>query len=407
MKILFLLTQDMESPAGAGRYYPLARGLVKLGHQVTIAALHADYGSLPETHFEHKGVEIHYVAQMHVLKKGNRKLYYAPHKLVGLMAQATWALGRAALSVPADIVHIGKPHPMNSMAGLLAQHLKGKRVFLDCDDLEIATSHFSGQWQKWVVALFEDGMPKRVHHVTTHTYYLRDRLIHLGVPAGRITYLPNGVDTERFTRADPGEQEELRSSLNLQGKQVVAFIGSLSLPSHPVDLLLEAYQAVKEAVPNSVLLIVGGGEEYERLVGRVQEMGLSDSTAFTGRIPADKVPLYYRLADVLVDPVLDNEVGRSRLPLKMFESWISEVPFVTADVGDRRIVMGEPPAGLLAAPGDAHSLADQICQVLQNEELANQLRRQGRERISQYAWDKLAQDLDEAYRAHGKVRSNS
>jgi glycosyltransferase involved in cell wall biosynthesis len=156
-----------------------------------------------------------------------------------------------------------------------------------------------------------------------------------------------------------------------------------------------------------VLLIVGGGEEYERLVGRTQEMGLSDSTVFTGRIPADKVPLYYRLADVLVDPVLDNEVGRSRLPLKMFESWVSEVPFVTADVGDRRIVMGEPPAGLLALPGDVHSLADQICQVLQNEELANQLRRQGRERISQYAWDRLAQDLDEAYRAHAKVWSNS
>jgi glycosyltransferase involved in cell wall biosynthesis len=407
MKILFLLSQDMESPAGAGRYYPLARGLVKLGHQVMIAALHADFGSLLETRFEHKGVEIHYVAQMHVLKKGNRKLYYPPHKLMGLMAQATWALGRAALSVPADIVHIGKPHPMNSMAGLLARYLKGKRVFLDCDDLEIATSHFSGQWQKWVVALFEDGMPKRVQHVTTHTYYLRDRLIRLGVPAERITYLPNGVDTERFTPIDPNEQEELRTRLNLQGKQVVAFIGSLSLPSHPVDLLLEAYRAVKEAVPNSVLLIVGGGEEYERLVGRVQEMGLSDSTIFTGRIPADKVPLYYRLADVLVDPVLDNEVGRSRLPLKMFESWVSEVPFVTADVGDRRIVMGEPPAGLLALPGDPHSLADQICQVLQNEELANQLRRQGRERISQYAWDKLAQDLDQAYRAHGKVRSNS
>jgi glycosyltransferase involved in cell wall biosynthesis len=407
MQILFLLTQDMESPAGAGRYFPLARGLVKLGHQVTIAALHADFNSLRETHFENKGVHIYYVAQMHVLKQGNRKLYYPPHRLLALMARASWALSRAALSLPADIVHIGKPHPMNSVAGLLARRLRGKKIFLDCDDLEVATSHFSGKWQKWGVALFEDGMPKQVHHITTHTYYLRDRLLRLGIPAERITYLPNGVDTERFTCPDPDELDQLRYSLGLQGKKVVAFVGSLSLPSHPVDLLLEAYHKVHEAVPESKLLIVGGGEEFDRLNKSVQEMGLRESTIFTGRIPAAQVPLYYRLADVIVDPVIDNEVGRTRLPLKMFESWASQVPFVTADVGDRKTVIGEPPAGLLAKPGQAGSLASMILQVLQNKKLAQQLRQSGTERINQYAWDKLAQNLEAIYQVHGKVTPGS
>jgi glycosyltransferase involved in cell wall biosynthesis len=403
MNILFLLTQDMESPAGAGRYFPLARGLVKLSHQVTIAALHADFASLKETCFDEKGIGIHYVAQMHVLKRGNRKLYYPTHQLLGLMARATWALSRAALSLPADIVHIGKPHPMNSVAGLLARSLRGKKVFLDCDDLEVATSHFSGKWQKWGVGLFEDGMPKRVHHVTTHTYYLRDRLMRMGLPEERITYLPNGMDTERFSCPDLGAVDILRASLGLQGKKVVAFIGSLSLPSHPVDLLLEAYAVIRKAVPDSKLLIVGGGEEFDRLFERVQEMGLGDSSLFTGRIPAAEVPLYYQLANVVVDPVIDNEVGRTRLPLKMFESWASQVPFVTADVGDRKIVLGNPPAGLLAAPGEAGSLADTILQVLQNEELAQQLCRRGTDRIGQYSWDKLAQNLDEVYRAVRKA----
>lgn len=402
MKILFLLTQDLESPSGAGRYFPLARGLVKLGHQVTITALHADFNALRETRIEHKGVEIYYVAQMHVLKQGNRKLYYPPHRLLGLMARATWALSRAALSLPADIVHIGKPHPMNSVAGLLARSLRGKTVFLDCDDLEVATSHFHGKWQKWGVALFEDGMPKRVHHITTHNNYLRDRLLHLGVPAEKITYLPNGVDTERFCCPDTAELDKLREGLNLQGKKVVAFIGSLSLPSHPVDLLLEAYKLVREAEPGSKLLIVGGGEDFDRLSDRVQRMGLGDATTFTGRIPAAEVPNYYRLATVVVDPVIDNEVGRTRLPLKMFESWASQVPFVTADVGDRKIVLGDPPAGLLAAPGEAGSLARAILEVLQNEDLAQRLCRLGMDRIGQYSWDQLAQNLDQVYRIHGK-----
>lgn len=401
MKILFLLSQDMESPAGAGRYFPLARGLVKLGHQVSIAALHANFTSLNKTSFEQKGVKIDYVAQMHVLKQGNRKLYYPAHRLMGLMIQATWALSRAALSLPADIVHIGKPHPMNSVAGLLARYLRGKKVFLDCDDLEVATSHFSGKWQKWGVALFEDGMPKRVHHLTTHTYYLRDRLIHLGIPAEKITYLPNGVDKERFSCPETGDLDKLRDNLGLQGKKVVAFIGSLSLPSHPVDLLLEAYQTVREAIPGSKLLIVGGGEEFDRLSGRVQEMGLGEATIFTGRIPAAEAPLYYRLADVVVDPVIDNEVGRTRLPLKMFESWASQVPFVTADVGDRRMVIGNPPAGILATPGQASSLAQAILQVLTDPGLAEGIRQAGSLRAIEYDWDRLAQRLEKVYLEHG------
>jgi glycosyltransferase involved in cell wall biosynthesis len=405
MKILFLLTQDMESPAGAGRYFPLARGLVKLGHQVHIAALHADFSSLQETHFEHKGVEISYVAQMHVLKKGNRKLYYPAHRLIGLMAQATLSLSRAALSLPADIVHIGKPHPMNSVAGLLVRYLGRKKVFLDCDDLEVATSHFSGKWQKWGVALFEDGMPKCVDHVTTHTHYLRERMLQAGLPAERITYLPNGVDRERFSCPDPTRLERLRDELGLRGKRVVAFIGSLSLPSHPVDLLLEAYQSVRAAFPESVLLIVGGGEEYDWLSRRVEQLGLQGSACFTGRIPAAEVPLYYRLAEVVVDPVIDNEVGRTRLPLKLFESWASQTPFVTADVGDRKLVMGEPAAGLLAVPGDPDSLAVAILRVLTTPGLAEELRQAGSKRALEYDWDRLAQRLESVYNNYRTTRS--
>jgi glycosyltransferase involved in cell wall biosynthesis len=397
MKILFLLTQDMESPAGAGRYFPLARGLVKLGHQVTIAALHADFSSLRQTRFENKGVEIWYVDQMHVMKQGNRKLYYPAHQLLLRMARASLALSWAALSTPADIVHIGKPHPMNSIAGLAARALKRRTVFLDCDDLEVATSHFSGKWQRWGVAFFEDGMPHRVQHVTTHTYFLRDRLVRMGVPPERITYLPNGVDRERFAASDPLKLAALREQLGLQGQQVVAFIGSLSLPSHPVDLLLDAYQIVKERLPDSRLLIVGGGEEYERLVARVQELGLGSATVFTGRVPAVEAPLYYRLADVLVDPVIDNEVGRSRLPLKMFESWAAHVPFVTADVGDRKLVVGQPPAGLLARPGDARSLAEALLQVLTHPDQANALRQAGTKRSEEFDWDRLAQRLESSY----------
>jgi glycosyltransferase involved in cell wall biosynthesis len=406
MKILFLLTTDLESPAGGGRYFPLARALTQLGHSITIAALHANFGALDQTQFDKDGVEIRYMAPMHVLKRENQKFYYPAYKLIGITARATWALSRAALSIPADIVHIGKPHPMNGIAGLLARSAQRKVVFLDYDDYEAASGHFEAIWQKQIVTFFEDHIPRHVDYVTTHNSFLHQRLRAAKVPEARIIDLPNGVDFERFALRDPQRLEELRTELRLAGKKVVGFIGSLSFPSHPLELLLQAFQQVRQSLPDSVLLIVGGGEDLPRLVEKASKMGLEEAVRFCGRIPQDEVSIYYRLADVLVDPVYDDPAARGRLPLKLFESWASLVPFVSGDVGDRRAVLGSPPAGMLALPGNPASLSSVILQVFENPELANELRQRGLERGKLYTWERLAQRLEAIYeQAYAMKRS--
>jgi len=146
------------------------------------------------------------------------------------------------------------------------------------------------------------------------------------------------------------------------------------------------------------LLIVGGGDDYNTLLAEVQRMGLSHATILCGRVAPDKVPLYYRLADVSVDPVRNDNAARGRSPLKLFESWACGVPFVSADVGDRRMLLGSPPAGLLARPGDAESLAKAIHQILSDPEMAETFRQRGLERVKSYYWDQLAVELDELYR---------
>jgi glycosyltransferase involved in cell wall biosynthesis len=400
MKILFLLTQDLESPSGAGRYFPLARELAALGNQVTIAALHSDYAALSEKRFRRDGVNVQYVAQMHVRKKGDRKAYFSFFELIPIALGATWKLSLMALRTPADIIHIAKPHPMNSLAGLAAKILRRIVIFLDCDDHEASSNRFSAKWQQFGVALFENSVPRHVHHVTTHNTFLRNLLLEIGISSERITYLPNGVDVKRFANVDESRVQALRRSLRLEGCKVVAYIGSLSAPAHSVNLLLDAFRRLNLQLPNSLLLIVGGGEEYDRLQESTRSLGLSDVVRFTGRVPSAEAPLYYRLADVVVDPVYDEPAARGRLPLKMFESWISGTPFLTGDVGDRRMVMGEPPAGLIVPPGDAQAIADTLLDLLRDPALVETLRQRGLRRAQDYTWEKLARQLNEVYRSY-------
>jgi glycosyltransferase involved in cell wall biosynthesis len=397
MHILFLLTQDLESPSGVGRYYPMARELVRLGHRVTIAALHADFRSLDRKRFTKDGVAVWYVGQMHVLKRNEQKSYFSTFKLLSLALTAAWELARAAFRVSADVIHVGKPHPMNGVAGLTAKYLRGIPLFVDCDDYEAGSTRFKSSWQKSVVGFFERHIPRHAEIVTTHTRFMRGKLVGWGVPTERIVYIPNGVDLERFQPVGANQIENLRGELALGDKRVVAYVGSLSLPSHPVDLLVEAFSKVHAGSPDSVLLLVGGGEDFDTLQRKVKDSGLMPAVCFYGRVPPELVNLFYRLASVSVDPVRDDDAARGRSPLKLFESWACGVPFITAEVGDRPSLLGEPPAGVLVSPGDPDALAEAILYLLSHPEFAEVISQRGRARIEQYSWDHLVKQLESVY----------
>ena len=400
MRILFLLTQDLESPLGIGRIWPLAKELAKAGHQVRIVALHSRWSTLTERMFSKECVAIEYVGPMHVQKVGNRKLYYSMFGLIRVALLATWALSRAALSESVDIIQVCKPQPMNSIAGLLARLIRGGVLCVDCDDYEAASNRFAAEWQRKVVAFFERNVPCIAQVVTTHTQFMWDKLAGWGCLPERIHFLPNGVDQERFSPARPEEVDALRKKLGMEERQVVAYLGTLSLANHPVNLLLEAFTLLLKQLPQVVLLLVGGGDDFERLKEMTWRSGIERAVVFAGRVAPGNVPLYYALADVTVDPVNDDDAAKGRLPLKMFESWAMGVPFITSPVGERLRLAGNPPASILAQPaGDAQALASAMQSVLISAELAESFRRRGLERVKDFSWDILARELEAVYLA--------
>ncbi len=84
--------------------------------------------------------------------------------------------------------------------------------------------------------------------------------------------------------------------------------------------------------------------------------------------------------------------------MKLFESWAAGVPFVSGDVGDRGLLLGTPPAGVLAWPGSVAALAEGILQVLNDAAYAEELRQRGRRRVVEFYWDTLVRRLDASYR---------
>ncbi len=396
MHVTFLLSQGPKGGGFIGRYFPLAKELVKLGYRVRLLAPHPAFDTLAVRHFWRNGVEVFYVGQMHVLKSGSRKMYLSQSELLKVAAITTWRMFRLAASLPTDAYHICKAQPINGLAALLACCLRPSPVFLDSDDYETLFNRYSAAWQRHVVAGFEKTLPRLARGVTAQTRFNVARNVAYGVPAERVLHVPNGVDRERFAGVTERDARSLRRELNLDRCKVVLYVGSLSLTNHPLDLLLSAFARVYRRESAARLLIVGAGEDYDTLQRRVDEMGLAESVWFSGRVAPERVPLYLTMAGVSVEPVRDDLVARARSPLKVFESMAVGTPVVAGDVGERREILGE--AGVLVAPGDAEALAEGLLTVLHDRDARRRMAQAAKIRRERYYWDVLVRDFEKVYK---------
>jgi len=262
--LLMLLSQDLSSPSGLGRYFPLAKYLVRLNYRVTILALHSNFESEKKRDFWDQGVHVRYVSQMHVRKVDNKTKYFSAIDLIKTSLAATSALLKEAMKESPDMVFVGKPHPMNGIAGFKVARKKSIPLIVDCDDYEAESNRIGFPLQKTILKFFENSLPKKADLVTTNTYFNIERMQKLGVDENKIYYLPNGVDTDRFQMVSADRLSNLRDSLGLGDNKVVAYLGSLNLANHPVDLLIQSFAKIAQKHDKVRLLIVGGGGDMEK-----------------------------------------------------------------------------------------------------------------------------------------------
>jgi glycosyltransferase involved in cell wall biosynthesis len=329
---------------------------------------------------------------MHVFKSGNTKTYFGPVHLLWIASVATWKLAQAALQAPTDVFHLGKPHPMNGVAALIARRVRGCRLFLDCDDSEATSNRFTGEWQRRGVGFFESYLPRACGAVTVNTRSTFERIRQLGLPTHRVVYVPNGVDRDRFAPVSEQTVEQLRAHLGLSQQRIVLYLGSLSLTSHAVDLLIDAFALVRKAAPDAILLLVGSGEDYDGLRAQTEALDLGAAVRFAGRVPPAEAPKYYALADVSVDPVKDDEASRGRCPLKIIESLAMGTPVVTGAVGDRAELLAQG-GGIVVPAGDARHLAEALLSVLLDPAKARQLKVEALASRDRYYCDQLIRDF--------------
>ncbi|HEX4911829.1 MAG TPA: TIGR04063 family PEP-CTERM/XrtA system glycosyltransferase [Permianibacter sp.] len=203
---------------------------------------------------------------------------------------------------------------------------------------------------------------KQADAVTCICEGLRRDIVERGIPAEKITVIPNAVDIDKFQWIDQRDRE-LEAQLGLQGKTVLGFLGSF-YAYEGLDLLLNAAAKLIERQPDLRVLLVGGGPQEAALKAQVQALGLHDRVIFTGRVPHAQVNRYYSLVDVLVYARHKMRLTDLVTPLKPLEAMAQGKLVLASDVGGHQELIRDGYNGFLFPAGDTSALADSIERVL-------------------------------------------
>ena len=115
-----------------------------------------------------------------------------------------------------------------------------------------------------------------------------------------IYIIPTGIEIERFyvENVDKKKVNSIKEKLKIKdGSFNIVFVGRLAKEKN-VDLLLSAQKEIIKNNKNIKLFIVGDGPDMEEYKETSKKLGIDKNTFFTGKVPWEEVPLYYRIADV-------------------------------------------------------------------------------------------------------------
>lgn len=198
-----------------------------------------------------------------------------------------------------------------------------------------------------------------------------------------IEVVPNGADLQPFLSAQPLAREEF--GFNEQDILVV-YMGRIA-PEKNLEFLLQSFAGVSRAVPNTKLLVVGGGqkEHIEGIKEFADELDLRDRVKFTGNIAYDKLPSYLAMCDIFATASV-TEVH----PFSVIEGMASGLPVVGIDSPGISDSIADGQTGLLSV-NDLASFTAKLTTLCLNRELQKEMGAAARQASRQFSIENTTQ----------------
>ena len=214
--------------------------------------------------------------------------------------------------------------------------------------------------KSWIYEILDRVVLRKMNYVVLVAEAMKKDIPPGLVSSNRTTVISNGLDTVQLMEAGKEPLDACLESFVHKHSPVLLGVGRLSYEKG-FDRLVRAFNTVKGEHPSAGLVIIGEGDQRDRLEQHIRESGLADSVCMPGYY--NNVPALMARSDLLCMP--SRTEG---LPITLLEAMAVGLPVCASDVGEIRWVLGEGKGGIISEVGGDTDLANDILQSLVEEE---------------------------------------
>jgi len=259
-------------------------------------------------------------------------------------------------------------------AGLPVARVLGKTILMKVGGSGVlplmarsATGRLELHWlRKWAdrIMILNEGM--------------RAEAVAARLPANKLVWMPNPVDTERFRPAVDAERRHMRAQYDLPSNAVIIIYTGRLAPEKSLHLLVEAFAAICPQNPQAYLVLVGDGPTRAALVEQTQRLGCRHKTRFVGSVDPAEVPQWLQMADVFALVSLSEG-----FPCALVEAMSTGLASVVSDITANQQLVQSETHGLLAPAGDVSAIIMALTRLLDHPELRARMGSEARRRVKE------------------------
>lgn len=255
----------------------------------------------------------------------------------------------------AEVMYVYHPPLTVGLSAILIRALRKIPIVYDVQDLWpdtlAATGMLQNQLALKVVGVCCRLVYRFVDEIAVLSAGFKDSLVARGVPDSKITVIRNwAIEASlRASGADVPFAADDAGSFN------VVYAGNLG-KAQGLDAVIDAAEILRRSTPNVRLVFIGDGLERVRLQLLVKQKRL-DNVFFFDPVPATEIGSWLSSADALLVHLVDDPLFKITIPSKTQAYLFIGRPVVMAVGGEAADLIREAGAGVVAAPGNADSIA--------------------------------------------------
>ncbi|WP_257558100.1 glycosyltransferase family 4 protein [Sphingobium sp. CFD-2] len=372
MHILYF-HQHFSTPDGAAgtRSYEMARRLLRQGHSVTMVCGSYSQGATGLAMPFHKGCRRGTIDGINVVEFDLR---YANEdgfiRRSGVFVKFALASIKLALREKYDLAFATTTPLTAGIPGIFARWLRGKPFVFEVRDLWPELPRAMGVITNPVVLGAMSVLEWISYRSATRCIGLSpgivDGIARRGVPASRISMIPNGCDVELFSEGGPAANSFRQANNISQGQLLAVYCGTHGL-ANGLDALIDAGIELRNRGRTDIILaLIGKGQEKARLVERVKAERLTN-VRFFDPVSKRRLTSLLREADLGLQ-ILRNipEFAYGTSPNKFFDYLSVGLPVLNNYPGWLAGMIDQHELGFAVQPDSPVAFADALQQAAED-----------------------------------------